>query len=210
MNNKTTFNLKTLIIALTAATSCVVTSMAVAHERGKGRNTTEDGRRGHAQFVRIDSNADGFLQFDELLLPVLNKTAARFNRKDADQDGFLTFAEATGEREPRDLSVIAGEIVQCVADLKADTGNELIIVPDASQFKSPEQKFANADTSGDELLELAEVQAVAQSKVEKAFSAMDSDGDGQISMDEFKAHKQIRHATHRAIKNCVEEIQAEE
>jgi hypothetical protein len=210
MTNNTQFNLKTLIIALTVAGTCVMTSMAVAQERGKPKGPAADGHRGHAQFVRLDTSGDGFLQFDEMLLPALNKAETKFNRKDVDQDGFLTFTEASNGREPRDLSAIAAEIVQCVADLKADTGNELIVVPDANQFTSPEQKFANVDTSGDELLELAEVQAAVESKIVKAFSAMESDGDGQISLAEFKAIKQIRHATHRAIKTCVDEIQADD
>jgi hypothetical protein len=100
--------------------------------------------------------------------------------------------------------------VQCVADIKAETGNDNIVVPDPGLFISPQEKFDNADTSGDGVLDLAEVQATVTSKVETKFSHMDTDLSADVSLDEFTAHKKRYHSSRRAVKSCIDELSEEE
>lgn len=195
--------MKTLIVSGMATVFTLSAGSAMAQE------SSDRGQRGAAAFERLDANDDSVLTLDELLTPALAKAEKRFERKDADDDGFLTFEEMVGDREPQDLSVYADDIVQCVADVKADTGNEDIVVPDASKFISAQDKFDNTDTSGDGTLELAEVQAMKTTKVTAGFNEMDANDDSQVTEEEFTAHKAKKKATRRAVKSCIEEVTAE-
>lgn len=195
--------LKSLIASGVTASLLMTTAQVSAQER------PDRGARGTAMFERLDTNDDQVLDLNELLTPALAKAEKRFERKDADDDGFLTFSEVTGDRDPVDLSAYADEIVQCVADLKADTGNENIMVPDAGKFISPQDKFNNTDTSGDGVLDLAEVQAMKTTKVTAGFATMDGDSNGQVTLEEFTAHKQAKKATRRAVKSCIDDVTAE-
>ncbi|MCY7294571.1 hypothetical protein [Alteromonas sp. a30] len=58
--------------------------------------------------------------------------------------------------------------MQCVAELKAEFGDENIVVPDADKFLSPEDRFDNGDTSGDGLLIFEEVLAATTEKTTEA------------------------------------------
>lgn len=198
-------NLMTMaIIGAITTTLLLTTSQGIAHERGHKGNQQ---RKAVAQFKRLDANDDRVLEVDELTVPALNKAERKFNRKDADADGFLTYEEATaGHPERKDLSSIAEEIVQCVADIKEETGNENIIVPDVDKFSSPRDKFDNVDTSNDSLLDLPEVRAMATNKAKDKFTTMDTDENDQVSLEEFMRHKLQRHTTRRVVKSCIDEL----
>lgn len=205
----------TLTVGLVAAalSAVLLTSpvLAKGDKGGKERGKKPDRKQRSAMvFKRLDTNKDNVLELDEFTLPSSTKAEKRFTRKDADEDGLLTFEEATSGREQKDFSDIAEEIVQCVADLKAETGNEDIVVPDAERFMSPQNRFSTIDTSGDELLDLAEVQANAAEKAAKAFEKMDADADLLVTIEEFKANKKGHMQTRRAVKSCVEELTADE
>ena len=108
------------------------------------------------------------------------------------------------------MSDIADDIVQCVTDIKAETANEDIIIPDADKFASAQSKFDDKDTSGDGFLDLAEVEAAALDKVTTAFDNMDADDNDEVTLEEFLAHKESIKATRRAVKSCIDELTAEE
>jgi len=171
-------------------------------ERKKGHD------RGAKIFKRLDSNEDGVLSLDEMTAVIAGKTEKVFTHKDSDEDGLLSLEEFSQNRrgERVDLSGIADEIVQCVTDLKAETGNEYINVPDADNFQSVGEKFAEVDSSADGFIDLAELQASKLAKTTAAFANMDSDDNGEVSSEEFKTQWKTHKTTKRAIHQCVSEI----
>lgn len=193
-----------LLAAIFAATAILSTSQVNAFERG--------GHRGAGGFNRIDVNQDGQLSLDELTTPAISKVEKMLAQKDSDEDGFISFEEFQQTRNGTltDLSAIADDIVQCVTDIKAETGNDDIIVPSADNFMSPAEKFAAIETSGDNFISLEELQAKVTSKVAAAFLIMDQDADGFINEDEFTATKTTRSATKGAIRQCVDELNSED
>lgn len=187
-----------------AITSLTLSSMVAAQDRGNRGKSVD---RTAKQFERIDTNDDDVISLDELTVPAVAKAEKRFERKDADADGFLTFEEMTaGREEPLDLTDYIEEIAQCVADVKEETGNENITEIDPENYLSPQQKFDAADTSGDELLDLAEVQAKATSTAAEKFANMDSDENLAVSLEEFTAAKTSRQETRSVVKSCIDEV----
>ena len=164
-----------------------------------------------SRFDRIDTSGDGAIELDELQIRRANAAERIFSRKDSDDDGFLTLEEATTTRRgvANDYSDIAEDIVACVADQKEETGNDDIVVPDVSQFQSPEDRFNETDISGDGLLDLAEVEIRDAAKQEEKFIDMDTDADTFVSFEEFSAAHDVRRATRRAINTCIDELTEE-
>lgn len=181
-----------------------VITVSDANARGKRGGSPEDA------FTRLDTDLSGTLTVEELTAPAATKAENKFSRKDADADGFMTFEEATAGREPVDYSDIAEDIATCVAEVKEETGDESIVVPDAANYQSPQEKFDAKDTSGDGLVDLAEMQAAAEASATEKFNNLDSDANGDVSLEEFTAAKESRKATRRAIKSCIDELTAEE
>lgn len=203
----TNFNTKKMATAIATLTVSALLIAPAVHARGPA-----NADRLQAHFDRIDTSGDGVIDSTEWSAKAANHAEHKFNRKDADDDGFLTLEEATTTRrgEARDFSDIADDIVQCVADLKEETGDENIMVPDADHFLSPEDKFDNVDTSGDGLLDLDEALAKASEKSAESFDNLDSDNNGLVTFEEFSAGKDKRHATRRAVKSCIDELTIED
>jgi len=193
-----------LIAALFTTTAVLSISQANAFERGA--------HRGAGEFSRIDVNQDGQLSLDEMTTPLMAKVERHFSQKDSDEDGLISFEEFQQTRNgtKTDLSDIADDIVQCVTDIKAETGNEDIVVPSTDKFMSPADKFAATDTSNDGFVSLEELQAKATTNVAASFLVMDQDADTLISEDEFNAAKVIRTVTKDAIHQCIDELTSED
>lgn len=199
----------TLVATLVAAAMAIPSAMADDRggRGGKGGKGGK-GQRIEKMFERIDANQDGVLSLTEMTDPVAEKAAKKLARKDADEDGFLTAEELQSNRHGNtvDLSAIAAEIVQCVTDLKAQTQDDNITVPDAASFVSAEARFDALDSSDDGLVDLAELEAGGLVKANDAFTNMDADADGSVTKDEFVAAHQSRRATKKAIRQCVQEL----
>jgi Ca2+-binding EF-hand superfamily protein len=193
-----------LLTALFATTAILSISQANAFERG--------GHRGAGGFDKIDVNQDGQLSLDELTTPKMSKAERKFSQKDGDDDGLISFEEFQQTRNGTmtDLSDIANEIVQCVADTKAETANDDIMVPTADKFISPTEKFAATDTSGDGFISFEELQDKVIEKVAASFLVMDQDADGLVTEDEYNAAKTIKKATKSTIRQCIEELNSED
>lgn len=175
--------------------------------RGDRGGRGERGQRGERRFARLDVNEDGELSLTEMT-NLAAKAERVLARKDADDDGVLSLAEFEQNRHGNmvDLSAIADEIVQCVTDLKAETGNELIIIPDADRFGSAGDKFAAIDDNADDAINLGELEAAMTDRATNAFAAMDADEDDAVTLEEFTAHKASRRASKMAIRECVHQI----
>ncbi len=195
-------NIITIIVGgIVASTAVLSISQVSAFERGK--------RGGGASFQRMDTNLDGTLSLDEITLPMTEKVAKMLTHKDTDEDGSISFEEynlSRGGDSKTDLSAIADDIVQCVADVKAETNDDNITVPSADQFLSPQARFDDIDTNIDGLLSLEELQAKATAKGSSAFDNMDADDNGEVSEDEFNTAKDSRKATRKVIRQCISEI----
>lgn len=186
------------------ATTLILTTQVV-DAKGKKHKGKQSRHASIAQFNRVDTNEDGELSLDELLASISTKTAKVLEHKDTDDDGFLSFEEATSKRT-RDFSAIADDLVTCVADAKIESGNDLIQDLNADKFLSASDKFANTDTSGDEHLDAAELEAAQTAKITQMFESVDTDDSDSISEEEYNLHKQQRMETRKAIKTCVESL----
>lgn len=193
-----------LLITLFATTAVLSMSQANAFERC--------GHRSAGGFNKIDTNQGGQLSLEEITTSLLLKTKRRFNHKDSDNNGLISFKEfqQTSNGTITDLSDIANDIVQCVTDIKAETGNEDIMVPSADKFISPADKFAAMDTSGDNFISREEIQDEVTEKVAASFLIMDQNADGFVNRYEFNTAKTIKKTTRRAINQCIDELNSEE
>ncbi len=92
----------------------------------------------------------------------------------------------------------------------AAKSNANIKIPGAEHFVSPQDKFNAIDLSGNSFLTLDKVQGAMETKLTRKFKLMDTNDDGQVTMDEYKAYKMTVHATKRAVKLCISELLEEE
>jgi Ca2+-binding EF-hand superfamily protein len=193
-----------VVLASVLATTILSMSQAAAFERG--------GQRGAGGFTRMDVDQDGLLSLEEMTAPMMAKSTKKFTRKDTDEDGSLTLEEFQQRRNGTavNLAEIANELVQCVSDAKTESGDENIMIPSVDQFLSIEDKFANIDTDSDGVISLEELQTKITDKVAMAFITMDENADNFVSEEEFNAASIVRSATKQAIRQCLDEINADE
>jgi Ca2+-binding EF-hand superfamily protein len=193
-----------ILASVVAATSILSISSVSAFEAPKrGAQQAEN------MFARLDANLDEILSLNEMTDPISARAAKLLGRKDKDLDSLLTLEEMQKRHSENshDLTEIAEEIVLCVSEIKAATGNEAIDIPSVDHFKSAEEKFSSADTSGDGFIDLDELQNVMLTKANNGFTAMDSNEDGSVTNEEFNTHLSARLATKEAIRGCIKEIQ---
>ena len=195
---------------LTALATVVISSTLLVAPQvdAKGRHGGDKGFRAEAKFNRMDTDGDQLLTLTEMTDAALAKVDKKFSRKDADEDGLLSFEEATTGRHGNkpDLTEIAEELVQCIADVKAETGNEDIVVPSVEDFKTAQQRFDDIDTSGDGFIDQAEMEASATAKAATKFAAMDSDESGDVTLEEYTAAKEKAHANRKVVRQCAREL----
>ncbi|MFT5162414.1 MAG: Ca2+-binding EF-hand superfamily protein [Alteromonadaceae bacterium] len=197
----------TVLAALVASTTLLSMPQASAAD-GENARGGRGGHHGAKMFARLDTNEDGVLSLTEMTDPVANKADKKLSRKDGDEDGVLSLAEFQQNRHGNtsDLSAIADEIVQCVADVKAESGDDNIVVPTADHFISSEDRFAAIDSNEDGAIDLAELEVSMLSKAENDFNTTDADEDGEVTQAEFDAQKAVHRATKKAIRGCVQDI----
>lgn len=197
----------TVLAGVIAATSVLSIHSSLAFEPKKGKK-----QRAENTFTHLDINLDGVLSLNEMMEPISEKATKILTRRDANQDSLLTLEEMQKRRrqEATDLTLITEELVQCVSEIKAATGNAAINVPNIEDFKTTEEKFAVVDTSADEFIDITELQDAMLLKATNRFSAMDKDENGEVTNDEFSAHIESRQETRKAIRECKNEIQDSE
>lgn len=202
---KITKCLKISVFASAVATMSILSiSSAFAFESPKrGAQQAEN------MFARLDVNLDEVLSLNEITDPIGERAVKLLDRKDKDLDSLLTLEEMQKRHREDSLNLteLAEEIILCVSEVKAATGNEAIDIPSVDHFKSAEDKFASADSSGDGFIDLDELQNVMLTKASNGFTAMDSNEDGSVTNEEFNTHLSARHATKEAIRGCIKEIQ---
>ncbi|NMP29976.1 hypothetical protein HII17_00255 [Thalassotalea sp. M1531] len=178
-------------------TSLAVTSAnVIAKERGRGN---------------ADTNGDMAIDISEAIAAATTKTEKRFETLDADLDGAVSLDEyLANDRSGRDLTDYAQDIVDCVADIKDESGSETIVVPEVESFQTPEQRFSNVDANADGVIELSEAIDHATTKATEKFNTMDTDLDGLVTKEERQAHRENFRGTHKAIKECIDLVTSED
>ncbi|REL25746.1 hypothetical protein DXX93_03700 [Thalassotalea euphylliae] len=155
----------------------------------------------------IDNNGDGSIELSEAIAAASAKAERKFTRLDTDEDGLVSFEEFSASKSgSRDLTLYAQEIVDCVADLKAELGSDTIVVPSVDDFSTPQERFDSKDSNSDTFIDLDEATAAANAKATERFTAMDADADGFVTKEERKAFRSERAGTKRALKTCISEV----
>jgi len=152
---------------------------------------------GRRTFLRQDTNEDGLVTLDELKRwPNSSELsqAVRFKMRDDDQDGKLTVIEFNLWREDMG-KLLAGE-----ADFaRHDDDGDGFLTPKEFQFTyvaggpSPEALFEKLNSNGDSRLTLDEMtdsMSLRESgRVVDTFAEFDTNDDGALDLDEFKARQ---------------------
>jgi Ca2+-binding EF-hand superfamily protein len=180
------------------------------HEDRKGGKDKQKAEKHHTvagKFKRLDADESGTLTLNEMTSNLAEKAQKKMTRADSNNDGAISLQEyLVAKPHVHDYSSIAEALVECVAAIKEQTGDSNIVVPDASQFTSPETKFASIDVNSDGGLTLNELQNHMQTRVSESFNAMDADSNGEVTQDEFVAAAQMKKATKKAVKQCAEDL----
>ncbi|WP_042146246.1 MULTISPECIES: EF-hand domain-containing protein [unclassified Pseudoalteromonas] len=197
------------LISVTAALSA---PQVLAEKQRKGGKQGKLGYSAEQKFNRIDVDQSGEITLAEMTDPATVKAEKKLTRKDTDQDSVLSLEEFSQGRHGNaiDLSVIADEIVLCVSDLKAETGDDNIIVPSADNFVSKEEKFNTIDADANGTIDLSELQTAMETKATSVFEIMDTDDSSSVNLDEFTAASESNKATKKAIRQCVQELTDED
>ncbi|MBT4522870.1 MAG: hypothetical protein HOC23_22955 [Halieaceae bacterium] len=213
---KVTKRLNAAVLAGMIATAFSIQPVLAQGPGGPEGDDQQGGPKGGAKgeqrldrsFARMDFNEDGVLSLEEMTEPALVGAEKLLSRKDKDDDDLLSPEEIQHHRrgDVGDLSAIVDDIIQCVADIKEETGNEDIVVPTADSFLSPEDKFDMLDTSGDGFIDLIELQEGGVAKATNAFDEMDTDANNEVSLEEFRAGHKSHGATKKAVRQCIREL----
>ena len=159
---------------------------------------------------RIDTDGSGTIELQEMIDAKLAKVAKRFETVDTDADGYISLEEYLAARREGavDLSLYADEIVACMEEAQLE--DDSIVVPDADDFLSPEDKFTAKDADEDGFVSLEEAEASATAKVTEKFTALDADEDGSVTLEEMQAARAEKRPTRQALKACIDEVTAED
>ncbi|WP_462173606.1 EF-hand domain-containing protein [Pseudoalteromonas xiamenensis] len=159
------------------------------------------------KFKRLDADESGAITLDEMTANIADQAQQKLTRADSDASGAISLEEYLAAKpHAHDFSAISDALVECVAAIKAESGDDNIVVPEASKFTSPEAKFAAIDANSDGGITLDELQTHMQTQIESTFAAMDADSNGEVTLDEFTAAAEVKKATKQAVKQCAEEL----
>jgi len=200
---------------ITVLTSLIAVSAALSAPQVLAEKQRKGGKQGYSaeqKFNRIDVDQSGEITLAEMTDPIAAKAEKKLTRKDTDQDTVLSLEEFSQGKHGNaiDLSLIADEIVLCVSDLKAETGDENIIVPSADSFLSKAERFNTIDADASGSIDLSELEAAMETKATSVFDMMDTDDSSSVNLDEFTAASESKKATKKAVRQCIQELTDED
>ncbi len=199
----------TKIIAVTTLAAVAGCSGVYAH---KGMNKGAD--RAERMFERMDTDNDGIVSIDDAKA----LAAVRFAAMDTDGNGEITRSERRDFRQSKRTERRAERFARL--DTDGDGMISLEDMKNASGSRA-ERRFARLDTDGDGLVSLDDMQAMQkqrgmrgkhekghahreggrkgpmtlekmESRMLKRFARIDTDGDGQITLEDVKAAGPLR------------------
>lgn len=184
-----------MLLGAIASSLAFTTANAFAAERSKGR---------------FDTNGDSAIDLTEATAAATAKAEKHLIKLDTDLDSLVSLDEyLADERASRDLTTYAEDIVECVSQMKEDSGDDTINIPNVSDFTSPEQRFSTTDTSSDSYIDLAEAIERSVSKATANFTAQDANADGLVTKEESKAYRSNNKSTRQAVKTCINDVTTE-
>lgn len=155
--------MRKLLIAALLATPAFFALDAMA-EKGGDRSS-----KGEAKFAEMDINGDGFITLDEVEI----RATERFTEVDQNGDGQISPDEAkAGAKARHDAR-------------RAEAGDRPSKGKRSHQGQRPSKgdMFARTDLDGDGVITVEEITIFTETR----FKEMDSNGDGQVTLDEAKA-----------------------
>lgn len=190
---------------------------AAGQMRGAIRAGQRGGPRGRGalaqpeRFIaRFDTDADGHVSASEFSEERLQNIDAHFERRDTNDDGLISAEE---HEAPRGLRGRQGRGPRGDRPAPPEIDREAInacVRESNADFEprldnAPDDVFAAVDTNGDGMLSLAEASAAVEARAQEQFDRIDGDGDGYITADEVSAHFEAQLELRRALRACVVE-----
>ncbi len=218
------------ILTISAALlGTALSSLSVAQDRGRGfdgqgpprgamrgpMRGAPGERRTEAQperFIeRHDTDADGQVSEMEFVDEHLQNVDELFDRRDANGDGLISDDEHDAPplgrpgREPRGPRGDRPDRPEIDREAVIACVRETVADYDPELDRPLEEIFDAVDTNGDGMLSLIEVSTALETRAHNLFARIDSDGNGYITEDEVAAHFEDQLNMRRVVAACVQE-----
>jgi Ca2+-binding EF-hand superfamily protein len=176
---------------LALATFLLAAPVLAAPPGGAGPNP---GKTALGMLQRLDTDADGSLSLDEVLVGRAAEAERHFARIDTDGDGLLMPGEGSRRHRHHGADIDNEALRECL-------GERLEELPEPQA--DPSARFEAADTDGNGLLDLDEFVAAGAAEASARFARADQDGDGRLGREELGAALRRHAQAAQALRECL-------